>query len=148
MTKKKMIDALRGIDPETEITTAVLIQLESKGLIRSSHRGNRTYYNLELLIVDLNKLFAINENTLPRVRTLYNAYRYTVEKGMGFSRRAIYSFEGDENIPQLSIKERTYVPLELFEGESVDILENYLFATRHIDYTDEDNAESSYEIIY
>ena len=147
MTKKKMIDALRGIDPETEITTAVLMQLESKGLIRSSHRGNRTYYNLELLILDLNKLFDLSGNTLPRVRSLYNAYRYTVEKGMGLSRRTIYGLEGAKNIPQLSIEKRTYVPLELFEGESEDILKNYLFETQYTDDIVEDD-DCSYEIIY
>lgn len=145
MTKNKMIDALRGIDPDTDLTVAILEQLSSNGSVRSRPCGNRVYYELELLIEDLNALFELSGNTLPRIRTLHNAYEYATEQNMGFSRRTVYGIGEAEGIPKLRLGSRTYIVLELFDGEGVDKLRSHMFKTPHI----EDESEiSGYTILY
>lgn len=115
-TKINIINEIKNIDPETDITTGVIDKLTADGLIRAMRRGNRVYYDLEILIEDLSNLFGLDsKNKLPRVRTIYKAYSYTAKHSMGISRSLLFTLGQKDYISSLHLGERTYIPLEVFE---------------------------------
>ena len=134
-TKHKIISEIKKVDPDTDLTVAVLEYLAKEEDVRTYKRGNRTYYDYDTLAFDLNELLGFKDSfTMPRVRTVNNAHHYAFNLGMGISRDAMYSMSQKQIIASIKCNNRCYIALENFEKSNEKVLFDCLLKSQGYGY--------------
>ena len=118
MTINNLVITIRSQDKSSAINANMLRELFDKRVLPFWKHGNRTVCDISILIKGINNLLGLGEsNTIPRIRSIHNAYLELreINPQLGISEERIRFLVVKQKLPHVKIGNRAYVALECFE---------------------------------